>query len=66
MDGISWSDLNLQEQRVLAMMRDGVSTEFCDPVALLTLQRIGFLKGRRLTEQAENLFRAAAVHEFAA
>jgi len=66
MEGIAWTDLDAQEQRTLAMLRDGVSIELCDPVALLTLQRIGFLMGRRLTQNAEKLFPASALHEFAA
>ena len=38
MEGISWTDLDLEEQRTLAMLGDGVSAEFCDPVALLDLE----------------------------
>jgi hypothetical protein len=45
MDGISWTDLDADEQRVIAMLRDGVSAESCDPIALLSLKRIGFIKG---------------------
>ena len=47
MDGISWTDLDADEQRVIAMLRDGVTTESCDPVALLSLKRIGFIKKQR-------------------
>ena len=37
MDGISWTDLDADEQRVIAMLRDGISAESCDPVALLSV-----------------------------
>ena len=43
MDGISWTDLDADEQRVIAMLRDGITGESCDPVALLSLKRIGFV-----------------------
>ena len=66
MDGISWTDLDPDEQRVVAMLGDGVSIEFCDPVALLTLKRIGLVKGSRLTPEAEQLLAAALLPEFAA
>jgi hypothetical protein len=66
MDDISWTDLDSDEQRALAMLGDGVSAALCDPVALLTLRRIGLIKGSRLTPAAEQLLTAALVHEFAA
>src|ERR1700730_15475847 len=66
MDGISWTDLDADEQRVIAMLADGVSCELCDPVALLTLKRIGFIKGFRLTLQAEQMLAAAVRRAFAA
>jgi hypothetical protein len=66
MDGISWTDLNADEQRVIAMLAEGVSTEFCDPVALLTLQRIGFVAGSRLTPAAEQMLSAAVQRAFVA
>jgi hypothetical protein len=66
MDGISWTDLDADEQRVIAMLADGVSAELCDPVALLTLKRIGFIKGSRLTLQAEQMLAAAVRRAFAA
>jgi hypothetical protein len=66
MDGISWTDLDADEQRVIAMLADGVAAEFCDPVALLTLRRIGFIKGSRLTLQAEQMLAAAVRCAFAA
>jgi hypothetical protein len=66
MDGISWTDLNSDEQRTIAMLAEGVSTELCDPVALLTLSRIGFIKGFRLTPVAEQMLSAAVLRAFAA
>ena len=39
MDGISWADLDEDEQRTIAMLMDSASHELCDPVALLTLSR---------------------------
>jgi hypothetical protein len=66
MDGFSWNDLDSDERRAIAMLGDGVSPEFCDPVALLTLKRIGLVKGSRLTPEAEQLLAAALAPEFAA
>ena len=66
MDGITWTDLDSEEQRVLAMLADGVSTEFCDPVALLTLTRLGLIRFSRLTPAAEQLLSAAVRRSFAA
>jgi hypothetical protein len=66
MDGISWTDLDKDEQRTIAMLAEGVSTELCDPVALLTLKRIGFIEGSRLTFQAEQMLAAAVRRTFAA
>jgi hypothetical protein len=65
MDGISWTDLDTDEQRVIAMLRDGISAESCDPVALLSLKRIGLIKGSRLTPEAEKMLSAALLLEFA-
>lgn len=65
MDGISWTDLESDEQRAIAMLGDGVSTEFCDPVALRTLTRIGLVSGSRLTPAGNQLRRAAALQELA-
>jgi hypothetical protein len=42
------------------------SADLCDPVALLTLKRIGFIKGCRLTLQAEQMLTAAVRRAFAA
>jgi hypothetical protein len=65
-DGISWTDLDSDEQRAIAMLAEGVSTEFCDPVALLTLRRIGLVSCSRLTPAAEQLLSAAVRRAFAA
>jgi hypothetical protein len=32
MDGISWTDLDSDEQRAIAMLADGISTELCGPM----------------------------------
>jgi hypothetical protein len=66
MDGISWTDLDANEQRVISMLADGVSTDLCDPVALLTLKRIGLIQGARPTASGEKLLSAAVRHAFAA
>jgi hypothetical protein len=66
MNGISWSDLDADEQRVIAMLADGVSTDLCDPVALLTLGRIGLVIGSRLTPAAEKLLAEAVRKALAA
>ncbi len=66
MDGIAWTDLNSDEQRSLAMLADGVSTEFCDPVALLTLTRLGLIRFSALTPAAEQLLSGSLRREFAA
>jgi hypothetical protein len=65
-DGISWTYLVSDEQRVIAMLAEGVSAELCDPVALLTLRRIGFIKGSRLTIQGEQMLAAPVRRAFAA
>jgi hypothetical protein len=66
MDGISWTDLDADEQRAIAMLADGLSTELCDPIALRTLKRIGFIKGSELTQQAEHMLAAGVRRAFAA
>jgi hypothetical protein len=66
MDGISWSDLNEDEQSAIALLAAGASAELCDPVALLTLTRIGLIKGLRLTTAADQLLKAAPRRELAA
>jgi hypothetical protein len=54
MDGISWGDLNEDERRI-ATLADGASAELCNPVAPVTLTRVGLIKGLRLTSSAEQL-----------
>jgi hypothetical protein len=66
MDGISWTDLDAAEQRTIAMLADGVTTDFCDPVALLTLRRIGLIRGSRLTPAGEKMLAVAVRRAFAA
>jgi hypothetical protein len=65
MDGISWTDLDADEQRVIWILRAGVTTESCDPVALLSLKRIGLVNGSRLTPEAEKMLAASLLLEFA-
>jgi hypothetical protein len=50
----------------MAMLADGVSPELCDPVALLTLRRIGLIRGARLTASGEQMLSEAVRHAFAA
>jgi hypothetical protein len=66
MDGIAWTDLDVDEQRTLAMLKGGVSTVLCDPVALLTLTRLGLIRFSRLTPAAEQLMSSAIRQAFAA
>jgi hypothetical protein len=66
MDGIAWNDLDIDEQRTLAMLADGVPTEFCDLVSLLTLTRLGLIRFSGLTPAGEQLLSAAVRNEFAA
>jgi hypothetical protein len=66
MDGISWTDLDADEQRATAMLAEGASTDLCDPVALLTLRRIGLVRGSRLTLAAEQMLSKVTRNAFAA
>ena len=66
MDGISWTDLDSDEQRTIAMLAEGISTALCDPVALLTLRRVGLVKGSQLTSAADQMLTAAVRRTFAA
>jgi hypothetical protein len=66
MNGLSWDDLNASEQRVLAMLADGVSTDLCDPVALMTLQRMELVRIARPTASGEQLLGTAVRRAFAA
>jgi hypothetical protein len=54
------------EQRTIAMLAEGVSTALCDPVAVLTLRRIGLVTGSQLTPAAEQMLSAAVRRAFAA
>ena len=65
MDGISWTDLDPDEQRTIAILGAEVSAELCDRIALLTLTRIGLVRGLRLTPAADELRRAAILQELA-
>jgi hypothetical protein len=65
-DGISWNDLDSDEQRTIAMLAEGVSTGFCDPVALMTLRRVGLVTGSQLTPAAEQMLSIAVRRAFAA
>jgi len=58
MDGVSWTDLDPDEQRAIALLGAGVSVELCDRVALLTLARVGLVRGGQLTPAADQLRRA--------
>ncbi len=66
MDGVSWTDLDPDEQRAIALLGAGVSVELCDRVALLTLARLGLVRGGQLTPAADQLRRAAILHELVA
>ena len=57
MESISWSDLDADEQRAIAVLGAGLSIELCDPVALLTLRRLGLVIGSHLARAAHNLRR---------
>ena len=61
-----WTDLDPDEQRAIALLGAGVSVELCDRVALLTLARLGLVRGGQLTPAADQLRRAAILHELAA
>jgi hypothetical protein len=66
MEDISWTDLDADEQRAIAMLAENASTDLCDPVAMLTLQRIGLVRGSRLTLAAEQMLSKAVRNAFAA
>jgi len=61
-----WTDLDADEQRAISMLADGVSTDLCDPIALLTLRRIGLVSRSRLTAAAEQMLSEAVRNAFAA
>ncbi|GMO10593.1 hypothetical protein ABH991_002964 [Bradyrhizobium ottawaense] len=63
---ISWADLDSDEQRTIAILGAGLSIELCDPLALLTLRRLGLIIGSsHLTAAGHNLRRAAVVKSIA-
>ena len=66
MDDIAWDDLDEAEQRVIAVLAAGLSIGLCDPAALLTLKRFGFVRGAYLTAKAEKLRIAALLQQLAA
>ena len=66
LDGILWSDLNATEKRAIAMLRDGVASEFCDPVTLKWLRTMGLITGTRLTREGERLLNASSLQNIAA
>lgn len=57
MEGISWADLDANEQRAVAVLGAGLSIELCDPLALLSLRRLGLIVGSHLTAAAHKLRR---------
>jgi len=65
MDGVSWTDLDPTSSALLRFGA-GVSVELCDRVALLTLARLGLVRGGQLTPAADQLRRAAILPELAA
>ena len=66
MDGISWADLERDEQRAIAILGAGLSIELCDPVALPRLRRLGLIAGSRLTAAAHELRRRVVLEELSA
>jgi hypothetical protein len=65
MDGISWADLDSDEQRAIAISGAGLSIELCDPLALLTLHRLGLTIGSHLTVAGDTLRRDAVLNSLA-
>ena len=64
MEGIAWADLDADEQRAIAILGAGLSIELCDPVALLTLRRLGLIIGSsHLTAAAHELRRGVVLDE---
>jgi hypothetical protein len=63
MEGITWADLDADEQRAIAILGAGLSIELCDPVALLTLRRLGLIVGSHLTAAAHGLRRGVLLGE---
>ena len=63
MEGISWADLDADEQRAIAILGAGLSIELCDPIALLTLKRLGLIVGSHVTAVAHELRRGVVLDE---
>jgi hypothetical protein len=62
-EGITWADLDADEQRAIAVLGAGLSIELCDPLALVTLRRLGLVVGSHLTAAAHELRRAEVLGE---
>ncbi|BBO07666.1 MULTISPECIES: hypothetical protein [Bradyrhizobium] len=62
---ISWADLDSDQKRAIAILGAGLSIELCDPLALLTLSRLGLIIGSHLTAAGHNLRRDAVVKSVA-
>lgn len=62
---ISWADLNSDERRAIAVLGAGLSIELCDPLALLTLRRLGLIVGFHLTTAGDDLRRDTIVKSVA-
>ena len=63
MKGISWTDLDAEEHRAIAVLGAGLSIELCDPVALLKVKRLGLIVGSHLTVAAHELRRRVVLDE---
>lgn len=66
MEGISWTELDAEEQRAIAILGAGLSIELCDPVALMKLKRLGLIVGSHLTVAAHDLRRRVVMAELGA
>lgn len=62
---ISWADLDNDERRAIAVLGAGLSIELCDPLALLTLRRVGLIVGFHLTTAGDDLRRDTIVKSVA-
>ncbi|GMO91205.1 hypothetical protein BwSH17_77960 [Bradyrhizobium ottawaense] len=62
---ISWADLDSDQKRAIAILGAGLSIDLCDPLALLTLSRLGLIIGSHLTAAGHNLRRDAVVKSVA-
>lgn len=63
MEGISWTELDAEEQRAIAILGAGLSIELCDPVALIKLKRLRLIVGSHLTVAAHDLRRRVVMDE---